>query len=157
MFKKLAISLTAVSALGLAGCGTINDGADGIGLNVEFTDVYAETGSFEERAFATVRLYEATLDQAIAACDTETNPDAANTPIEVCEAAADAAEKISPAVQVASRSIGVYIYLDNKVDQIRADGEVVPDEILTAAADAFFKARAEWAAIEQDIQVYVGQ
>lgn len=157
MFKKVAISLAAVATLGLAGCGTINDGAASIGLNVEFENVYESTDSFVERAYVTGRLYEATLDQAIFACDPEVNPDAANTPIEVCEKAAEAAEMISPAIQAASRSIGVYIYLDNKVDAIRADGEIVPDEILEAAAEAFFKARTEWAAIEGDIEAYIGQ
>jgi hypothetical protein len=84
------------------------------------------------------------------------NPAAVETPVEVCEKAADAAQKLSPAVQAASRSIGTYVYLDNKVDQIREDGEVVPDEILLAASEAFFKARGEWAAIEGDIKAYIG-
>lgn len=157
MFKKLSMGIAGIALLaGVTACGTINDGADKIGLNVDFTNVYEHADSFTENSYVTIRLYEATLDAAIFACDVDVNPVAVETPIEVCEKAADAAQKLSPAVQAASRSIGTYVYLDNKVDQIREDGEVVPDEILQAASEAFFKARGEWAAIEGDIRAYIG-
>ncbi|MCR9222955.1 MAG: hypothetical protein NXH70_02700 [Hyphomonas sp.] len=158
MFKSIRMGLAGLALLGgVAACGTINDGAEKIGLGVNFENVYQGADSFSSNAFVTVRLYEATLDSAIFACDPTVNEAAAETPLEVCEKAADAAERISPAVQAASRSIGVYIYLDNKVDAIRADGEVVPDEVLQAAGEAFFKARTEWMAIETDIQAYIAQ
>lgn len=158
MFKSLRMGLAGLALIGsVAACGTINEGAEKIGLGVNFENVYEGADSFSSNAFVTIRLYEATLDAANFACDPTVNEAAIETPIEVCEAAADAADRISPAVEVAAHSIGVYIYLDSKVDQIRADGEVVPDEILLAASEAFFKARTEWSVIEEDIQAFIAQ
>ena len=60
-------------------------------------------------------------------------------------------------MKIASRSLGNYVYLDNKVSEILADGKVVPDEVLAQAGEAFFKARADWAAIEPDVRAYIGE
>lgn len=153
--KRTLLGIAMAATMLVASCGTINNAAESLGIETEFTNVYEHADTFTERAYVTTRLYEASLDSAIFACDVTVNPDAVATPDAVCIEAANAAEKISPAVQAATRSIGTYVYLDRKVDAIRADGEIVPDEILLAASEAFFKARTEWAAVEEDIQAYI--
>ncbi len=155
MFKTLAIAAAALAVLSVSGCGSLNSAAERVGIETEFVNVYEHADTFTERSYVTIRLYEATLDSALYACDPTVNPDASKTPDEVCFAAADAAEKISPAVQAVSRTIGTYAYLDGKVEQIRADGEIVPAEILQAASEAFYKAQTEWADVEADIQAYI--
>ena len=157
MFKKLAIAAAAGLTLALAGCSAISGGAQKAGVEVEFVNPYAGVSGFADSAYVTIRLYEATLDAAIFACDVEANPAAAKTPDEVCIKAADAAEKLSPAVEVAAHSIGTYVYLDAKVNELMADGKVVPAELLQAASEAFYKAKTEWGAIEEDVKQFNGK
>jgi hypothetical protein len=157
MFKNIAIAATAGLTLALAGCSAVNSGAQKAGVDAEFVNVYEGVSGFTDNAYVTIRLYEATLDAAIFACDVEANPVAVKTPDEVCVKASEAAEKLSPAVEVASRSIGTYLYLDGKVNELMADGKVVPQELLQAASEAFYKAKTEWGDIEADVKAYTGQ
>jgi hypothetical protein len=153
MMKNLTMMLLGALAVGLAACSGVSKASED-NLGFAIPDVYASADSFAERAYVTTRLYEATLDAAIFACDVTVNPKATETPDVICAKAAQAAEKLSPVVQAADHSMGVYLYLDSKVNDMLADGKVVPDEVLVAAAEAFYKARGEWAAIEKDIEQF---
>lgn len=157
MFKKFAIAAAAGLTLALAGCSVISGGAQKAGVEVEFVNPYAGVSGFADSAYVTIRLYEATLDAAIYACDVEVNPDAAKTPDEVCIKASEAAEKLSPAVEAAAHSLGTYVYLDGKVSELMADGKIVPAELLQAASEAFYKAKTEWSDIEADVKAFTGK
>lgn len=153
--KKIAFAIAAAAALGLGGLAACQQVQETTGI--EFVNPYEGVTGFQNSAFVTIRLYEATLDSAIFACDVAVNPDAGKTPDAVCEKAAQAAEALSPRVEATSRLLGTYSYLDAKVNAILADGEVVPPEVLGAAAEAFYKAQTEWADIEGDINAFLGK
>lgn len=157
MFKKISFALAAVGLATIAACGTVNSTAEKVGLGVEFENVYEGVSGFTDSAYVTIRLYEATIDAAIYACDETVNPEAVKTPDEVCIKAAAAIEKISPAVEAAAHSIGTYVYLDGKVNELMADGKPVPAEVLQAASEAFYKAKTEWGDIEADVKAFVGK
>lgn len=157
MFKKFAIAAIAGLAMIVTGCSAISDGAQKAGVDVTFVDPYAGVSGFADNAYVTIRVYEASIDSAIYACDVEVNPDAAKTPDEICVKAAEAAEKLSPAVEAASHSLGTYVYLDGKVNEIMATGQPVPAEILQAASEAFYKAKTEWGDIEADVKAFNGK
>lgn len=157
MFKSPILAAFIGASLMLAGCAGVNETAKKVGVETEFVNVYEGANGFAENAYVTIRLYEATIDAAIYACDVTVNPAAVNTPDVVCIEASKAADKTTPAVKAATRSIGTYLYLDGKVNEILADGKVVPDEVLDAASQAFFKARTEWLDVEQEINVYLGK
>lgn len=157
MLKKLATAVAVAAALALAACGTINNGAKAAGVDVTFANVYESAVKFQDKAYVTIRLYEATLDAAIFACDTSVNPDATKTPKEVCQTAAATADKLSPAVESAAHAIGTYVYVDGKVTELMASGKPVPAELLAAASEAFYKAQTEWNDVAGPIESYIGK
>ena len=150
--KKAAIAILAVAFLGTAGltaCDTVKETT-----GVEFVNPYQNVTGFTDKAYVTIRLYEATLDSAIFACDTTVNPQAAVTPDVVCQKAAEAAAQVSPAVAGVANILGTYVYMDAKVNELMAAGKPVPRDILQAASEAFYKAKTEWADVETQIVAF---
>ena len=150
MKNMIAAAMMAL-AIGVTACSGLNNATEKH-LGITMVDPYENTSGFVEKAYVTTRLYEATLDAAIFACDVEVNPKAVETPDEVCASVAKAVTKLSPNVEKASRAIGTYVYLNGKVDQAAAAGQPVPDAILSAAAKASYEARSAWDDVEYEIQ-----
>ena len=76
MKKSLIAGLAAVAFATVSACSGLS-GFSEKHAGVEFADVYAQAETFETKAYVTIRLYEATVDAAIFACDEEVNPEAA--------------------------------------------------------------------------------
>lgn len=152
MFRKISAMFCAGALLALAGCAGVNKVSAGLGLGVEFTDVYAEASTFEERVWLTAGLYEATVEVVTAQCSGITS-DSAIFP--ACAAAADTADRISPALQATLRSLAVYLEAKAAVDAHLAEHGTAPEELVNAASIALAGVALEFAPIRADIERFV--
>ncbi|MAD98940.1 MAG: hypothetical protein CMB99_16560 [Flavobacteriaceae bacterium] len=153
--KLLSAAAALVALVGIAvvpACSTLNSAAGGLGLDVNYEDVYSNASTIEDRVYLTAGLYEATLDVLIVQCE-GANPDSSRQA--GCEHALTAAERLSPGVSGLLTSVGVYVAAKADVQAaIEANGAAGP-ELLAAAATALAELSLKYEDIRTDLRAFI--
>lgn len=134
-------ALIACLSLGMSACANLGLQSPGA-----VQEVYAAAEGADQTAYATIAVYNAVLAQAVESCGIET------VPLEACAAFGEVTSRVSPSVAASAELWGQSLFYRELISDYRASGQLVPENILDLAAQAFAAASADWQTVRPAIE-----
>lgn len=150
---SISIAMVLVGTV-VPACSAINKGAAGLGLGVEYADVFSEASTIEDQIYLSVGLYQATL----VAVDSQCVGSASNDILfAACDKASEAADKLEPAIDALLASTGVYVKSKADMQAAIAAGGVASPEMVMAVSTTAANLALEYSRIREDIAAFVSK